>query len=70
MMQRVAGRQVGAESAPPRPGDVRDSLAATAAARAAFGFVPSVGLDEGLDEYMAWIARDPVTQRRLVEAAT
>ncbi len=70
MMQRVAGRQVGAELAPPRPGDVRDSLAATEAARAAFGFVPSVGLDEGLDEYMAWIARDPVTQRRLVEAAT
>jgi UDP-glucose 4-epimerase len=70
MMQRVAGRQVGVELAPPRPGDVRDSLAATEAARAAFGFVPSVGLDEGLDEYMAWIARDPVTQRRLVEAAT
>ena len=33
----------------------------------AFGFAASVGLDEGLDEYMAWIARDPVTQRRLEE---
>jgi len=69
MMQRVAGRQVGVEFAPPRPGDVRDSLAATAAAKAAFGFVPSVGLAEGLDEYMAWVARDTVTQRRLVEVS-
>jgi UDP-glucose 4-epimerase len=67
MMQRLAGREVGVEFAPPRPGDVRDSLAATAAAQAAFGFVPSVGLDEGLAEYMAWIAHDPVTLRRLAE---
>jgi len=67
MMQRLAGREVGVEFALPRPGDVRDSLAATAAARAAFGFVPSVGLDEGLAEYMAWIAHDPVTLRRLAE---
>jgi nucleoside-diphosphate-sugar epimerase len=65
MMQRAAGREVGVEYAPPRPGDVRDSLAATAAAQAAFGFSPSVGLDEGLGEYVAWIAGDPVTQRRL-----
>jgi nucleoside-diphosphate-sugar epimerase len=67
MMQRVAGREVGVEFAPPRPGNVRDRLAATATAQAAFGFAPSVGLDEGLDEYMAWIAHDPVTLRRLTE---
>lgn len=67
MMQRLGAREVGVEFAPPRPGDVRDSLAATAAARAALGFVPSVGLDEGLAQYMAWIARDPVTLRRLAE---
>jgi UDP-glucose 4-epimerase len=67
MMQRVAGHEVGVEFGTPRPGDVRDSLAATAAAHAAFGFVPAVPLDEGLDEYMAWIVRDPVTQRRLAE---
>jgi len=67
MMQRVAGREVGVEFAPPRPGDVRDSLAATAAAAAAFGFAPGVGLDEGLAEYMAWITHDPVTLRRLEE---
>jgi UDP-glucose 4-epimerase len=67
LMQRLAAREVGVAFAPPRPGDVRDSLAATAAAQAAFGFAPSVTLDEGLDEYMAWIAHDPVTRRRLQE---
>jgi UDP-glucose 4-epimerase len=67
MMQRLAGREVGVEYAPPRPGDVRDSLAATAAARAAFGFSPTVGLDEGLADYLPWIAHDPVTLRRLAE---
>jgi len=67
-MQRIARREVGVEFAGPRPGDVRDSLADTAAARAAFGFVPGVALDAGLEEYMGWIANDPVTQRRLAEA--
>jgi UDP-glucose 4-epimerase len=38
----------------PRPGDVRDSLADFNAARRGFNFVPTVGLDEGLVEYMAW----------------
>jgi len=39
---------------PPRPGDVRDSLADIASARAAFGFAPAVGLQAGLGEYLAW----------------
>jgi UDP-glucose 4-epimerase len=39
---------------PPRPGDVRDSLADISAATEAFGFVPAVGLDEGLAEYIEW----------------
>ena len=67
LMQRAAGREVGLEYAPPRKGDVRDSLAATAAAQAAFGFAPGVGLDEGLQEYLSWVREDPVTQRQLAE---
>jgi len=67
LMQRAAGREVGLEYAPPRKGDVRDSLAATAAAQAAFGFAPGVGLDEGLEEYLSWVREDPVTQRQLAE---
>lgn len=39
---------------PPRPGDVRDSLADISAARAAFGYEPSVSLNTGLTEYVAW----------------
>ena len=39
---------------PERPGDVRDSLADHSAAGAAFGFSPSVSLDDGLDRYVAW----------------
>ena len=69
-MQRIAGREVGVEFAGPRPGDVRDSLAATDAARAAFGFVPGVGLDAGLEEYLEWIAGDVVTRRRLAQATS
>ena len=38
----------------PRPGDVRHSLADITAARKAFGFEPSVSLEEGLKEYMDW----------------
>ena len=65
------GGGVGVRYAPPRKGDVRDSLAATQAAQAAFGFAPTVGLEEGLSEYMSWVAGDPVTQRRLaVEAGS
>jgi len=42
------------EYGPPRPGDVRDSLADITAAREAFGFEPKVELYEGLVEYVAW----------------
>ncbi len=44
--------------APPRAGDVRDSLADISAAQRAFGFSPSVGLDEGLAQYVAWARRE------------
>jgi UDP-glucose 4-epimerase len=39
---------------PPRPGDVRHSLADITAARCALGFEPAVGMDEGLGEYVTW----------------
>jgi UDP-glucose 4-epimerase len=40
--------------APPRAGDVRHSLAATAAAKDRFGFVPKVGFAEGLQRTFEW----------------
>ena len=54
IMSTVSGLNPTIEYGPPRPGDVRHSLADVSAARQAFGFEPSVGLEAGLDEYMAW----------------
>jgi len=39
---------------PPRPGDVRDSLADISRAHDALGFSPSVALPQGLREYVSW----------------
>lgn len=44
----IAGVKLEAEYRPTRPGDVRDSLADIAAARALIGFEPSVDVREGL----------------------
>ena len=54
----MTGADVSIEYAPPRPGDVRDSLADVATATAAFGYVPSVELRLGLAEYLAWLRGD------------
>ena len=48
----------------PRPGDVRDSLAAIDAATQAFGFVPSMELEAGLTAYIEWLRTDEVTRAR------
>ncbi len=37
-----------------RPGDVAHSLADISAARRAFGYTPQVGMNKGLEDYMAW----------------
>lgn len=42
----------------PRPGDVRHSLADISAARRSFGFEPSISIENGLKEYMAWAANE------------
>lgn len=43
---------------PPRPGDVRHSLADVSAAQHSFGFEPTVSMEEGLKEYVAWAASE------------
>lgn len=53
-LKAASGMAPAVEYGPSRPGDVRDSLADIAAAGRAFGFAPSVGLDTGLKEYIAW----------------
>jgi UDP-glucose 4-epimerase len=46
------------EHGPPRPGDVRHSLADIGAARQAFGYSPAVSIERGLPEYIAWARAD------------
>ena len=43
---------------PPRPGDVRDSLADISAARTAIGFEPTVSIADGLLQYMKWASEE------------
>jgi UDP-glucose 4-epimerase len=57
-LKAASGLEPEVDYAPPRPGDVRDSMADIAAARQAFGFAPSVGLDEGLNGYIAWARQE------------
>jgi len=58
-MKKTSGLAPQIVYGPPRPGDVRDSLADISAARKAFGFSPSTNLDSGLAEYMAWAKGQP-----------
>jgi UDP-glucose 4-epimerase len=54
LLRKASGIEPGVVHGPPRPGDVRHSLADISAARRAFGFEPAVSLGEGLKEYMDW----------------
>jgi len=47
-ISRIVGMPVEKSYAPPRPGDIRDSWADVSAARDVLGYVPSVGLEDGL----------------------
>lgn len=55
LMVAANGGNARIEHAAPRKGDVRHSLADISAARAAFGYQPSVGLEDGLGEYLRWV---------------
>ena len=48
MLGRIVGRDVAATYAPARAGDIKDSLADIALARAELGYEPAVGVEEGL----------------------
>jgi UDP-glucose 4-epimerase len=58
LVERVTGRPVTRRHAPPRPGDVRDSLASLARAEAVLGYRPGVGLEEGLRR--RWVCCPPL----------
>ena len=54
LIAESTGQPVAIHHGPPRAGDVRHSLADVSAARAAFGFEPTVTLQQGIPEYMRW----------------
>ena len=54
LLQKAVGVEGTVQHGPPRPGDVRHSLADITAAKTAFGFKPCVSLEEGIPEYIAW----------------
>jgi len=64
VMAKAVNSDVSITHGDPRPGDVRDSLAAIDAAHAAFGFAPSMDMLEALPAYLEWLAQDPVTLSR------
>jgi len=53
-LQELLGTDLPARFGPPRPGDVRDSLADIGRARHLLGYRGQIGLDEGLDRSIAW----------------
>jgi len=58
LMETVTGRPIRTEHRPPRTGDVRDSLADLSRAREVLGYVPNVGIREGLERTWAWFLMD------------
>ena len=56
MIGRVSGRQPRVTVDPAQKGDMRHTYADTSLARADLGFVPKVGLEEGLAAEHAWLA--------------
>ena len=57
MIGRVTGRQPIVQVDPVQKGDMRHTYADTSLARADLGFVPTVGLEEGLTAEYQWLAR-------------
>ncbi len=55
-LERVVGSPLRPIHDPPRPGDVRDSVASIDEAERALGYAPRVGLEEGLRRTVAWFA--------------
>jgi UDP-glucose 4-epimerase len=58
LVEQVTGRPVAREYQAPRAGDVRDSQASLERAGEVLGYVPAVGLEEGLRRTWAWFMEE------------
>jgi nucleoside-diphosphate-sugar epimerase len=54
MLERISGRSLDLREGPPAPGDVRRTSADVSRIRAALGWEPAVGLEEGLQAQWSW----------------
>ncbi len=54
LLQKIEGVQIPPGYGPPRPGDVRDSMADTTSAAAALGHAPQFSIEEGLKRTLEW----------------
>ncbi len=54
LLQKIEGVEIEPRYGPPRPGDVRDSMADTAAAQAELGHAPRFSIEEGLKNTLEW----------------
>jgi UDP-glucose 4-epimerase len=66
LLREVTGREVPIQARPPRPGDVRDSLAGLERARERLGYQPGISLREGLKRTWTWF----LTVSREVQGAS
>lgn len=57
LIEGAAGRTVERVTAEPRAGDIKDSVADIARARAELGYVPAVGVEEGLKQLVDHVRR-------------
>lgn len=57
IMYKVSGCKPNIKYGPLRKGDVRHSLADISAAKKAFGYKPTVDIEDGLKEYFAWMRK-------------
>lgn len=58
-IRSIVGTDVDARHGPPRPGDVRDSLASLEKVREALGYEPTVELEKGLRRTVEWLQTSP-----------
>ena len=54
LLQKLEGAEIPAIYGPPRPGDVRDSMADTSAAKAELDHAPKFSIEEGLRRTLEW----------------
>ena len=59
-LRRLLDSDLEPDYAPPRPGDVSESLADVSLARELIGYEPSVAFEEGLERTIAWIVEQGV----------